>query len=87
MKKYILSRHVRQEIQRRQISLELVEQVLNRPQQTIQQEPGKKIYQSQLDCGDGKIFLVRVVVVDGISPPVVVTVYRTKKISKYWRLP
>jgi hypothetical protein len=85
--KYTLSRHARQEMQRRKISQEMVEQVLTRPQQIIPQEPGKKIYQSQLDCGDGKIFLVRVVVADEISPPVVVTVYRTKKISKYWRLP
>ena len=56
-------------------------------QQIIPQEPGKKVYQSQLNCGDGKIFLVRVIVADEISPPVVVTVYRTKKITKYWRLP
>jgi hypothetical protein len=84
--KYKLSRHARQEMERRKISQEMVEQVLTRPQQIIPQEPGKKIYQSQLDCGDGKIFLVRVVVAEKISPPVVVTVYRTKKISKYWRL-
>ena len=61
--------------------------MLTRPQQIIPQETGKKVYQSQLDCGDGKILLVRVIVADEISPPVVVTVYRTKKISKYWRLP
>jgi hypothetical protein len=84
---YTLSRHARLEMQRRKISQEMVEQVLTRPQQIIPQDPGKKVYQSQLDCGDGKIFLVRVVVADDISPPVVVTVYRTKKISKYWRLP
>jgi hypothetical protein len=71
---------------RRKIPQEIVEQVLTRPQQIIPQDPGKKIYQSQLDCGDGKIFLVRVIVADEIDLPVVVAVYRTKKITKYWRL-
>lgn len=85
--KFKLSRHARLEMQRRKISREIVELVLTQPQQIIPQEPGKKIFQSQLDCGAGKIFLVRVVLAHATSPPVVVTVYRTKKISKYWRLP
>lgn len=33
----------------------------------------------------GKVFLVRAIVDDAVSPAVVVTVYRTAKISKYWR--
>jgi len=85
--KFTLSRHARLEMRRRKISPEIVEQVLAQPQQIIPQEPGKKVYQSQIDCGGGNIFLVRVIVADEISPPVVVTVYRTKKINKYWRLP
>jgi hypothetical protein len=85
--KFKFSRHARQEMPRRKITPVIVEQVLTRPQQIIPPEPGKKVYQSQLDCGDGKIFLVWVIVADEISPPVVVTVYRTKKINKYWRRP
>jgi len=38
-----------------------------------------------MDFGKGKIFLLRVVVVDSVEPAVVVTVYRTSKINKYWR--
>jgi len=45
----------------------------------------KKAYQSQLDFGGGRVFLLRVIVDDTIDPAVVVTVYRTKKIAKYWK--
>ena len=44
----------------------------------------KKTYQSQLDFG-GRIFLVRAIVAEDVVPNLVVTVYRTSKISKYWR--
>jgi hypothetical protein len=33
----------------------------------------------------GKMFLVRVIIDDGVDPAVVVTVYRTTKIEKYWK--
>jgi hypothetical protein len=34
---------------------------------------------------NGKRYLFRVMVNDTVNPPVVVTVYRTNKITKYWR--
>jgi uncharacterized protein DUF4258 len=83
--KFELSRHARQELQRRSVPIKLLESVLNNPQQIIQQPDGKKVYQSQLDFGDGKILLLRAVVVELNELNLVVTVYRTKKISKYWR--
>ena len=67
------------------IPMELLESVLRNPQQILDQPDGKKVYQSQIDFGGGKIFLLRAIVVEDIDPPVVVTVYRTRKISKYWR--
>ncbi len=33
------------------------------------------------------IYLLRVMVNESVDPPVVVTVYRTNKIAKYWRKP
>ncbi|HUU15375.1 MAG TPA: hypothetical protein VM182_16920 [Terriglobia bacterium] len=45
-----------------------------------------KVYQSQVDFS-GKIFLVRAIVDEQAEPPRVVTVYRTAKVSKYWRTP
>jgi len=46
---------------------------------------GKKAYQSKVDFGEGKIFLLRAIVDDKVEPASVITVYRTSKISKYWR--
>ncbi|MBC5796427.1 DUF4258 domain-containing protein [Sphaerospermopsis sp. LEGE 00249] len=72
-------------MERRQISLSLVESVLDNPQQIILEREGRKVYQSKVDFGNGKIFLLRVIVADDIDPKVVITVYRTSKIEKYWR--
>jgi len=46
---------------------------------------GRKAYQSQLDFGGSQIFLLRAIVDDTVDPPNVITAYRTRKISKYWR--
>lgn len=63
----------------------LLESVLLHPQQVSTERSGRKAYQSLLDFGGGKVFLLRALVVDNVEPMVVVTVYRTSKISKYWR--
>ena len=47
---------------------------------------GFTAYQSRQDIG-GKMFLVRVIVDRAVDPAVVVTVYRTTKLQKYWRAP
>lgn len=65
----------------------VVDRVLRQPQQIVPERPPKKAYQPQVDFGDGRIMLVRVIVDDTIEPAVAVTVYRTNKISKYWRQP
>lgn len=62
-----------------------MESVLENPQQVLPERGGKKAYQSQLDFGGGKIFLLRAIVDETVDPAMVVTVYRTSKISKYWR--
>lgn len=41
-------------------------------------------YQSQIEF-HGKMFLLRVIVAQDVEPEVVVTVYRTSRIGKYWR--
>jgi len=80
-----LSRHVREEMERRSIPLTMLESVLENPQQVLPERGGKKAYQSQLDFGGGKIFLLRAIVDETVDPAMVVTVYRTSKISKNWR--
>jgi len=82
--KFRFSKHAKQEMERRKISSELVESVLESPQQIISEKGKMKTYQSQIDFGGGRIFLLRVIIDDNFEPPVVVTVYRTSKIEKYW---
>jgi hypothetical protein len=81
------SHHAETELALRRIPRALVDQILCNPQQVVPERPPKKAYQSQVDVGDGRMMLVRAVVDDTVEPAVVVTVYRTSKISKYWRQP
>lgn len=83
--KFELSRHAREEIERRGIPLNVVEAVLQEPQQVVDEYGNKKAYQSIMDIGAEKRYLVRVIVNESVAPAKVVTVYRTSKISKYWR--
>lgn len=80
-----LSNHALGEMQRRKIPISFVEAVLENPQQILQQDEEIAIYQSQLDFGIGKLYLLRVFVNIMVNPAVVVTVYRTSQIQKYWR--
>ncbi|MBP1467985.1 hypothetical protein EYB53_019870 [Candidatus Chloroploca sp. M-50] len=72
-------------MEHRRIPQSLVDSVLENPQQVVPEGNGRVAYQSQVDFGGGKIFLLRAIVVDTIDPAIVVTVYRTSKISKYWK--
>ncbi|MFM6283051.1 MAG: DUF4258 domain-containing protein [Dolichospermum sp.] len=81
---YKISRHAQTEMERRNISLPQVESVLDSPQQILLEREGRKVYQSKVDFGNGKIFLLRVIVAYDVEPKVVITVYRTSKIEKYW---
>ena len=85
--KFRLSRHALEEIERRGVPRDLLDQVLQSPQQILPERDGKKIYQSQVEFGGSKLFLLRAIVNDAVEPAVVVTVYRTSKIEKYWRQP
>jgi hypothetical protein len=82
---YRISRHAREEMKRRGIPLEILESVLEKPQQVVDDPTGNRVYQSKLDFKEGKRYLVRVVTAEEAGIPVVVTVYRTSKLDKYWR--
>jgi hypothetical protein len=81
----LISRHAEEEMVRRQIPREWLDSVLASPEQRVPQPGGKEILQSRFTSGDGKMYLLRTVVAAEKEPPVVVTVYRTSKIEKYWR--
>jgi hypothetical protein len=83
--KYELSKHAEDELSLRQVPRTLLESVLENPQQIVPERRGRKAYQSQIDFGSGRIFLLRAIVDDTLEPAVVLTVYRTKRIKRYWR--
>mgnify|MGYP001584680394 CR=1 FL=1 len=63
-----------------------MDQVLQAPEQKVPEVDDITCYQSRVEIG-GKLNLLRVMVNETVNPPVVVTVYRTNKISRYWRKP
>jgi len=83
--KFEISRHAKKEIERRGIPEEIVETILQNPEQIVKEYGNKKAYQSIIDSGRGKNHLVRVIVNDSVDPLNVVTFYKTSKIEKYWR--
>ncbi|MFB3923475.1 MAG: DUF4258 domain-containing protein [Terriglobia bacterium] len=83
---FVLSQHAKAEIAHRGIPLDVVEKVLGNPAQIVPEHGGMEVFQSRHNFGD-KIFLVRIVVDRKVDPAMVVTVYRTSKIEKYWRKP
>jgi len=83
--RFRVCKHAEEELQLRNIPRSFVDAVMDNPQQIVWERGEKKAYQSQIDFGSGRIFLLRVIVDDTTSPAVVVTAYRTRKINKYWR--
>lgn len=79
-----LTNHALEEIQKRKIPIDIVEYVVQNPQQVLIQEKDIRIYQSQVDLGTGKIYLLRIFINETVEPAAIVTVYRTSQIKKYW---
>lgn len=83
--KFRYSRHAEEEMVRRGIPRKLADEVLRHAEQTIPERDGRVAYQSRVPFDDGQSFLLRVIVDVNTDPSIVVTVYRTSKIDKYWR--
>ena len=62
--KFRLSNHALEEMERRGIPREMLERVLDSPQQVVVEREGKKAYQSQIDFGGGRIYLLRAKVLE-----------------------
>ena len=82
---FIFSRHAHEQMMRRGISQETVMSVLSFPDQTIAdiETPTKIIYQSLIK-ENNQVLLFRVFVDTDKRPNVIITVYKTTKISKYY---
>lgn len=78
----VLTTHALSQARRRGISEALVRQVATAPAQIMPVRSGREVRQSRFGTG-----LVRVVVDRCPDDIVVVTVYRTTKLAKYWRGP
>lgn len=81
---YIVTFHAAFEMQRRGISEEILRQILSFPEQREMVRPGRDVLQSRIEF-QKVVYLVRVFVDVDLTPPEVVTVYRTSKMTKYWR--
>jgi len=78
-----LTDHAEFEIGRRNIKIQDVKQVFEKPQQKIMLENDREIWQNRVSDG-GREYVLRLVI---DTKPVlkIVTVYRSSKIEKYWR--
>lgn len=80
------SKHVLKELEKRRIPQQLVESVLDAPEQKVPEVDGITCYQSRVEIS-GKTYVLRVMVNETVNPAMVVTVYRASKVAKYWRKP
>jgi hypothetical protein len=62
------------------------EKALYAPEEKVPEVGDITCYQSRVEIS-GKTYLLRVMVNETMNPALVVTMYRTSKISKYWRKP
>ena len=83
--RFDISQHALEEMERRELAIALVESILKDPQQIVDEYGARKAFQSIIKFEAGKDYLVRVIVNDTVDPAKVVTVYRTSRITKYWR--
>lgn len=81
---FVLSDHAVEEMQLRRINRAIVAAVLAAPEQRFAIRQGRDVFQARRYVG-GREYLVRVFVDVNETPPTVVTVYQTSKVSKYWR--
>jgi hypothetical protein len=79
----VFSKHALEQLALRQIQLNVVWQIIHNPQQVIE-DANLAILQSIVE-EDGQRYLLRIFVNLRKQPPLVVTVYKTSKIEKYWQ--
>ena len=82
---FTFSKHAEEQLVRRSLERSVVETVVLRPDQTVEDENDENItaYQS-LVKEDDTMFLYRVFLNTKVEPNVIVTLYKTTKIEKYY---
>jgi len=82
---FIFSKHAEEQLVRRSLERSVVEAVVLNPDQVVGDENDEDItiYQSIVKESD-TVFLYRVFVSTKVQPNVIVTLYKTTKINKYY---
>ena len=84
MAQFRYSSHALMEMDKRNISRSDVDRILSAPTQKVPEQENIICYQGKIQVTD-KPYLLRIMVNENKDPFLVVTVYRTSKIMKYWR--
>ncbi|MCA2671606.1 MAG: DUF4258 domain-containing protein [Microcystis aeruginosa Ma_QC_Ch_20071001_S25] len=82
---FILSPHAEEKIIQRQISLKILQDILNNPEQILE-EDGLKVYQGTFVAINNKTYLLRIYINDLVEHQKIVTLYVTSKLRKYRQL-
>ncbi len=82
--KFKLSDHAKEQMKDRNIPSEMTMKVVTNPEQMYNNNIDETVCQSKVSFG-GKSYLLRAFVNFTEKPPVIISVYRTSKIEKYWR--
>ena len=81
---FIISKHCKEQMQLRNISEKIVFKVLNAPEQIIKENDSIMVYQTIIISENNERHLFRIFVNASKQSNLVITVYRTSKIDKYY---
>lgn len=80
----VWTHHAQEQLAARKISKELVEEVLQNPQQIVQDVVGNPVAQSRyFDVHEGQEMLLRVFYVEEARMKRITTVYKTSQVRRY----
>lgn len=82
---YILSQHAQDQLVERKISPDMLDLVVESPEQAVLDNYGGTVHQSKFVADNGKTYLLRAFINDQVKPAIVKSIYLTSKIRKYWR--
>ncbi len=77
----IISNHAKLQMKERNISEKLIYQAISNPEQIITTDEGRTVFHLRIKS---KRYLLRVIAEQTDSDWLIITVYRTTKIKKYW---
>ncbi|HCG77215.1 MAG: hypothetical protein COZ37_02500 [bacterium (Candidatus Ratteibacteria) CG_4_10_14_3_um_filter_41_18] len=84
--KVILLSHAKDQCRERGIKKNIIEETVFNPDQIIEEKEGKKIAQKKIfDEEKKKNYLIRAIFKEENDRRIVITLYKTSKVQKYWR--